>query len=78
MARMNSVGPYHAPENYTPLNHYIFTFHDSMFECLAKSFEILTGHGNPRTILEDVIAVVQQGKTGDNYRLKYWGWRKDS
>jgi len=35
---MNSVHRCHDPETFKALTHYIFTFHDSTFECVAASF----------------------------------------
>jgi hypothetical protein len=40
MEQRNSVHPAHRPESFKDLVHYIFTFHDSTFECVAKSFEV--------------------------------------
>lgn len=39
MEQRNSVHPFHSPEGYKSLVHYIFTFHDSTFECVSKSLE---------------------------------------
>jgi hypothetical protein len=38
LERMNSVHRCHDPETFKALTHYIFTFHDSTFECVAASF----------------------------------------
>jgi hypothetical protein len=39
LERMNSVHPYHRPERYAEYKHFVFAFHDSAFECIAKDFE---------------------------------------
>lgn len=39
LERMNSAHPRHRPENFRDYKHYIFSFHDSTFECVAKSYE---------------------------------------
>jgi hypothetical protein len=44
LERMNSVHPMHKAERYDRLSHYIFTFHDSTFECVADSFEVHLFH----------------------------------
>lgn len=36
LERMNSVHPRHAPETFRSLRHYVFAFHDSTFECVAR------------------------------------------
>jgi hypothetical protein len=38
LERMNSVHEQHAPERFSRLRHYVFAFHDSTFECVARSF----------------------------------------
>lgn len=40
LEKMNSVHPYHKPENFEKFKHYVFAFHDSTFECIAEGFEI--------------------------------------
>lgn len=40
VARMNSAHPNDRPEMWASLNHYVFWFHDSTFECLAKAYEV--------------------------------------
>jgi hypothetical protein len=39
LARMDSVHRCHDPLAYQSLVHYVFTFHDSTFECVARSLE---------------------------------------
>ena len=37
LTRANAVHPHHDEQRFARLNHYIFTFHDSTFECVAES-----------------------------------------
>jgi len=39
MERRNGVHYLHDPSRYARLTHFIFTFHDSTFECVAESME---------------------------------------
>jgi hypothetical protein len=41
LARMNSVHKQHDYSTFDGLSHYIFTFHDSAFECAARSYEVV-------------------------------------
>jgi hypothetical protein len=41
---MDSVHKMHDPEGFELLEHYIFTFLDSTFECVAESFESQVQH----------------------------------
>jgi len=40
VAKTNSVHSCDSPERWESLNHYVFWFHDSTFECLAESFNV--------------------------------------
>ena len=44
LERMNSVHRHHDPKRFEALSHYIFTFHDSTFECVAESLEATVEH----------------------------------
>ena len=46
LEHMNSVHPYHRRERYLQLRHFILSFHDSTFECVAPRYEI-TRHEGP-------------------------------
>jgi hypothetical protein len=38
LERMNSVHPYHKPDRFKEYRHFILSFHDTTFECIAQSF----------------------------------------
>jgi hypothetical protein len=38
LAQIDSVHPRHDPDSYAEAHHFIFPFHDSTFECVARSF----------------------------------------
>lgn len=40
LERMNAVHPHHRAEGFAELTHYVFSFHDSTFECVAADVEI--------------------------------------
>lgn len=42
LEKINSVHRMYRPEFWTDRNHYIFWFHDSTFECVARSFKVET------------------------------------
>lgn len=45
LERMNSVHPHHRPEHFASCRHIVLAFHDSTFECVARSYscELATG-----------------------------------
>lgn len=51
LERMNSVHPYHRPERYRALKHFVFAFHDSVFECVAEDFEMEAKIGSVADVL---------------------------
>jgi hypothetical protein len=53
LERMNSVHPRHKPERFARLKHFIFTFHDTTFECIAEGFECTRHEGSVSRILHD-------------------------
>ncbi len=48
LERMNRVHEYHRAEQFDPLRHFIFAFHDSTFECVAEDFTVSL-HPGPLT-----------------------------
>jgi hypothetical protein len=51
LERMNSVHPSHNPERYETLKHYILTFHDSTFECVADTYRFELHEGSITTAI---------------------------
>jgi hypothetical protein len=51
LQRMNSVHPYHRPEQFAQYKHFILSFHDSTFECIAASFEVALCRGSVGRVL---------------------------
>lgn len=40
LKKIDSIHPYHDSSKYKEFKHYVFTFHDTTFECIAEEFEI--------------------------------------
>jgi len=55
LERMNSIHPYHRPEAFSDRRHLILTFHDSIFECIAKDFVVEQRVGSLRSVLPSLI-----------------------
>jgi len=54
LVQMNAVHPYHKAEQFADLKHWVFSFHDTTFECIASSFGVALARGTPKSVLEDV------------------------
>ncbi len=46
LERMNSVHPQHDPDAFEQLHHFVLSFHDSTFECVAHAFDHVTTPAN--------------------------------
>ena len=51
LEKMNAVHPYHRPERFELYKHFILSFHDSTFECVAKSFSVSLCRGSVWRVL---------------------------
>jgi hypothetical protein len=51
---MNAVHPQHRPERFARYRHFIFAFHDTVFECVAETFTISTHTGSVADVLKKV------------------------
>ena|SRR5687768_7044422 len=54
LERLNRVHSGHAPERFARLRHYIFTFHDSTFECVAEGLQATEYRGAMRDVLAEM------------------------
>jgi hypothetical protein len=52
LERVNSVHPHHEGGWHAWARHYLFTFHDETFECIARSHEVRLERTGMRTLLE--------------------------
>ncbi len=60
LQEIEKVHPYYNPEKWKTYKHYILTFHDNMFECIAQDFEIReenTSLYNQATIMLNELSV---------------------
>lgn len=58
LARMNSVHPYHRAAHFTGFRHYIFAFHDSTFECVARGLQFDVHRGSMRSVVSEMAAAL--------------------
>jgi hypothetical protein len=64
LERMNSVHPRHNPKAYDGLKHFVFAFHDSTFECIARGFNAIIVTGPGELILDQMRARITS-QSGD-------------
>ena len=60
LERMNSVHPYHQTSMFDDLRHFIFMFHDSTFECVAKDFQVETRRGSMQEAITHVATMLYE------------------
>ena len=51
LEQMNSVHPYHKPERFWARKHYVLSFHDSTFECVADDYTVELHESSLKKIL---------------------------
>lgn len=56
LEKMNSVHPCHRSEYFANLRHYVFAFHDSVFECVAEGLNFELCRGTMRDIVQMMAA----------------------
>ena len=58
LERMNRVHEQHRPERFEQLQHLIFAFHDSTFECVCRDFDVRTEHGSLLGVTPAMLALL--------------------
>ncbi len=58
LERMNSVHKSHRPEAFWKRRHFIFTFHDSTFECVSDGFDVRIGHGSVGATVTEMLKLL--------------------
>lgn len=59
LERMNAVHPRHIPELFKDYRHFIFAFHDSTFECIAKEFSVSVYKSTMKALLPEMERLLQ-------------------
>jgi hypothetical protein len=54
------VHEHHNPEGFARLNHYVFAFHDSTFECVARSFMAVHVDGPLSQVAQDMARALEE------------------
>lgn len=54
LERMNAVHEHHDRKAFAALRHYVFAFHDSTFECVARGFTTLQTDGPLTRVLQEM------------------------
>lgn len=58
MERMNRVHEHHKSERFKELQHLIFVFHESTFECICRVFDVRNEHGSIFDVTPAMIALL--------------------
>lgn len=58
LERMNRVHEYHRREFFERLQHLVFAFHDSTFECVCKDFNVRTKQGSMLDVTPVLLALL--------------------
>jgi hypothetical protein len=58
LERMNSVHVHHNPASFWELQHLVFTFHDSVFECVCHTFDATETRGSIHAIIPEMVKML--------------------
>lgn len=58
LSKRNSVHPYHSEAAFSKLSHYVWSFHDTTLEVVAKSYVFSLKQGSPKSVLADCLSEV--------------------
>ena len=58
LERMNRVHQRHRPERFKQLQHLVFAFHDSTFECVCRDFDVRFEHGSMLDVTPTMLALL--------------------
>jgi hypothetical protein len=58
LERMNSVHRHHRPERFRALKHYVLSFHDSTFECVAEDYTVELRKSSLKKLLPRMIELL--------------------
>jgi len=59
LENMNSVHPYHRPEEFRDRRHFILPFHDSTFECIAEAVNMHLHRGSVHSGILGAVALLR-------------------
>ena len=57
LAKTDSIHPYHVPSKFKQYKHYIFSFHDNTFECIAKGYSMKYQY---RDLYDVTVSILQE------------------
>lgn len=63
LERMNSIHTSHNPERFLARKHYVLSFHDSTFECIANSYIVETHESSIREIVYRMTELLDRNVT---------------
>jgi hypothetical protein len=63
LEKMNSVHPHHNPDRFWASKHFILTFHDSTFECIADGYDIEIARGTPNGAVPRMLELLDSKAT---------------
>jgi hypothetical protein len=60
LERMNAVHPHHKPDVFAQLHHFVLSFHDTTFECVAREVQLFPRYARTNFVVQRMLKVLQQ------------------
>jgi len=62
LERMNSIHMHHRAEDFRRLQHLVFAFHGSTFECICHDFDVSTAEGSIQSVISKMVGLLEWKK----------------
>jgi hypothetical protein len=62
LERMNAVHPHHRREAFAALQHFVLTFHDSTFECVAREVHVFPRYARESRVVRRMLEALAQSR----------------
>jgi hypothetical protein len=67
LERMNAVHPHHRPDPFRELQHFVLSFHDSTFECVAKELVVWPRFSRTKLVVHRMVDILKRAPGSNDF-----------
>jgi hypothetical protein len=64
---MNAVHRHHKPDVFAQLQHFVLSFHDTTFECVAREVHLFPRYARTSFVVQRMLKVLQRAPGSSDY-----------
>ena len=64
---MNAVHRHHRPEAFAQLTHFVLSFHDSTFECVARELRVFPRFARTGFVVQRMLKVLKEASGSNDF-----------